>query len=592
MAAAGLDEGGPVVGDAGGEPAAVVPGPGGAVDPPPVAQASVGGPDDHLEVARLAVVALDERRGRTDGRVARPEEAAVAPGPAGLLVVPVAQPAAGGHVQGLHVAVVGGAGEGGLPGGVGGEGARAGPGERGVALAPPVLEAPAGGGGEQLEVAVGAAVAALVDVAGVQAALGPRVDVGAAQAALGPIVDVDLAVGDPAVAADVVARPPGVLEQPAAGRVVVADDQHAVAAREMVARTVVHAGAEAEEVVVDVEAGGQRADRVQPDLLLLHVAEPDVVGDPDGPAGPVPAGRVLGAPGVAAGGRQTGGRRAVRPAVRVGEPPVRLDPIEGGLRIAALAAGEAQAVVDVPLGALRPHVVLDPGHGLHQSGGAEGPAGTARVLVLHLGDPRPSPAAAPVHGGGPGRGRRPLDPGQQPVGGATPGQMRIAARVADDPREIDHPCVLGSGQIGPGLQTERGPRHGLLVGEVFQDRPARPLRDELRTQLPHRLDRFLRHGGPPAATVRIQDPGASPRRPGASRGSARSRGGTRGRAVARGRRSLPAGAAGAGRARRDRQPSSEIAFLARSTDSSDAGPPGFSVASAWLRSTKGRIRSS
>lgn len=40
------------------------------------------------------------------------------------------------------------------------------------------------------------------------------------------------------------------------------------------------------------------------------------------------------------------------------------------------------------------------------------------------------------------------------------------------------------------------------------------------------------------------------------------------------------------------QSSRAIAFLAWVTDSSEAGPPGFSVASAWLRSTKGRIRSS
>ena len=33
-----------------------------------------------------------------------------------------------------------------------------------------------------------------------------------------------------------------------------------------------------------------------------------------------------------------------------------------------------------------------------------------------------------------------------------------------------------------------------------------------------------------------------------------------------------------------------MAFFARSTDSSDAGPSAFSVASAWLRATKGRIR--
>ncbi len=38
--------------------------------------------------------------------------------------------------------------------------------------------------------------------------------------------------------------------------------------------------------------------------------------------------------------------------------------------------------------------------------------------------------------------------------------------------------------------------------------------------------------------------------------------------------------------------SRSIAFFARSTDSSAAGPPGFSVARAWLRVTKGRIRRS
>lgn len=40
------------------------------------------------------------------------------------------------------------------------------------------------------------------------------------------------------------------------------------------------------------------------------------------------------------------------------------------------------------------------------------------------------------------------------------------------------------------------------------------------------------------------------------------------------------------------QPSSEMAFLARSTDSWGAGPPGFSVARAWLSATNGRMRSS
>lgn len=40
------------------------------------------------------------------------------------------------------------------------------------------------------------------------------------------------------------------------------------------------------------------------------------------------------------------------------------------------------------------------------------------------------------------------------------------------------------------------------------------------------------------------------------------------------------------------QLSRESAFLACVTDSSEAGPPGFSVASAWLRVTKGRIRRS
>jgi hypothetical protein len=38
--------------------------------------------------------------------------------------------------------------------------------------------------------------------------------------------------------------------------------------------------------------------------------------------------------------------------------------------------------------------------------------------------------------------------------------------------------------------------------------------------------------------------------------------------------------------------SSEIACLARSTDSSVGGPAGFSVASAWLSATNGRIRCS
>jgi hypothetical protein len=37
---------------------------------------------------------------------------------------------------------------------------------------------------------------------------------------------------------------------------------------------------------------------------------------------------------------------------------------------------------------------------------------------------------------------------------------------------------------------------------------------------------------------------------------------------------------------------SEIAFLARSTEASEAGPPGFSVASAWLSPTNSRRRRS
>lgn len=487
-------------------------------------------------------------------------------------------------MQGLHVPVVGGPREGGLAGGVGAEGPGAGPGIRGVALAPPVLESSAvpPRQGRHLEVAVGAAVAALVDVAGVQAALAPGIDVGALQTALGPVVDLHLAVRDAAVAADVEARAPGVLEQPAAGRVVVADDQDAVAARQTVAGAVVDAGAEAEEIVVHVETGGQRTDRVEPHLLLLHVAEPHVLGDPDGAARPVPARGVLRPPGVEPVGRGAGRGRGVGPAVRVGEPAVGPDPVERGLGTARLPARRPQPVVHVPLGPLGPHVVLDPRHRLHQPGRPERPAGTARILVLDLGDPGPPPPLPPVDGSGPsGAAGPPGAMGEVELPAATgptgltepPGPPRWAAPAAGSswgPGAVSRPCAalrrvrcglpLGrptssrrstggaaaAGVVGPRPQSQRGPRDRIPVGEMFADGPPRPVGHELRAQLPRRLDvlpRLLRHSGPQATPY-----GSEPReRPPARRARqgvrtvARRHGGrTRSYAVARG------GAGGAG----------------------------------------------
>src|SRR4029450_8561443 len=122
------------------EPRPVVPG---AALAPYQLELAAADQHHHLEVPRRAVVGLDEP-GDADA-VGRAEHPAVVPGPAAAAPgPPVVQPAAGGAVDELEVAVVGGADERRADRRVGGERAGRVPGPRRAALAPAMQHPVAG----------------------------------------------------------------------------------------------------------------------------------------------------------------------------------------------------------------------------------------------------------------------------------------------------------------------------------------------------------------------------------------------------------------------------------------------------------------
>ena len=106
---------------------------------------------------------------------------------------------------------------------------------------------------------------------------------------IGPGVDADLTVGDAEEPVLTPARAPAVLADPAAQRVVVADDADAMAAGLGSADVSVDAASVTEEVVIDDKAGPDRSSGGEDGLDLRggDAAEP---GDLEGAALPVRAG--------------------------------------------------------------------------------------------------------------------------------------------------------------------------------------------------------------------------------------------------------------------------------------------------------------
>jgi hypothetical protein len=223
-----------------------------------------------------------------------------------------------------------------------------------------------------------------------------------------------LSVADEPESAVSPAGAPGVLDDPAAEVVVIADRQHDVPALVSGSRGL-HVGRVARpavEVAVDIEADHERADRVQPVLLVGDAAESRVRRDPHGPAGPVaerrPHRRRLHGPAAAPAGRRVPvpagavARIAVDPgyAVEVGDG-VALHPGQHLARVAALPAGDLVRLDVVAFGTRAPHAVLDPDHGLDERDRGVDPAVLARILIADLGDPGPAEPRAPVD-----RGRR------------------------------------------------------------------------------------------------------------------------------------------------------------------------------------------
>ena len=243
-------------------------------------------------------------------------------------------------------------------------------------------------------------------------------------------------------------------------------------------RALVHAGAVAVEVVPDVEPRRERADRVDPRLLVGDAAD---VRFREIPAHRAP---------VAVGGRvvRDVGRRP-REALRVAQP-VLVDPVDRGVAAAAVRALRAHALVDVAFGVVRPEAVLDPHHRLGERGRCERPARLAPVLVAHARDPRPSPAVAPINRrarrvGDRGRLERPeillrrdrrnvrmnrrLRRDQELVRDGALDEERVDRRSLEDPLEVDRLRLGGRRQprLGAADPVDRDPRGVLeLLGDL------------------------------------------------------------------------------------------------------------------------------
>ena len=228
--------------------------------------------------------------------VVRPEDATVVPRSGALIEIPVMETVVCGGVNDFEVAIEGSALNGGRGMAIVAKGFGEGPVER-SAVAVVMANGVRGSNGPNFEITVAGTVAAFIEVAVVDAPLGPgiRIAVGIGNAVFGVGVDVALAVAEPAVAGVAPACSPGIAHEPGAEVVVVANDNDAVAAYGDVGllgvNGVSHVGTPPE-VLVDVEAGGDGADGVEPVLLVLDRIEADVVVEADGAAVAIGSGSV------------------------------------------------------------------------------------------------------------------------------------------------------------------------------------------------------------------------------------------------------------------------------------------------------------